>query len=181
MIAANHEEEVIVPYGLPPIPQNARSDRADLLDKIKPELIVELIRHKLLGEDLVDGVWRPNPGLRQLALSEVGAWQVSNLMLGTASINTSISKLKDVEIKKRLLSIAKTAQYMCIAKFKLYNIMSTDQLHFVHEIVFTNTLVVLKQADEASIQELLKGTVQENRNINTDARKEPGLIRRFIG
>ena len=170
-----------VPDNSPPsFPNQQKSDRADLLDKIKPEQIVEIIRQRLLGNDFVDGVWKPNPALKSRALSEIGAWEISNLILGTASINTSISKLEDHEIKRRLLNIADTAQMMCLANWQKYEIKNSTQLQFVHAIIFTNGLVVLKQADGASIQELLKGTVYENRNIQSEPKRE-SRIKRMLG
>lgn len=180
----NFQDEYIV---MPPqgfsggLPTMPKGDRADLIDKIKPEKAVDLVRHRLMGEELIDSVWQKVPALSDRALSEVGAWELSNMMLATATINTSISKLDDSEIKRRLLRISKTTQYLCITNWTKYGIKNTSQLWFVHEIVFTNALVVLKQADGASIQELLKGTVTENRNIMSGEQQNKGKIRRFLG
>lgn len=144
--------------GTPQLP--IQNDRGDLIEKIKPELVVEIIRQKLLGKELINGVWTPIPALQKRRLSEIGAYEIANLMLGTSTINTSISKLDDREIKKRLFSIVSTAQLMLIGNWKEYGITNVSQFRYIHEIVFSNTLVVLKQADEASIQDLLKGTVR---------------------
>lgn len=163
-----------------PVPQ--RSDRADLLDKIKPEQMVEVIRHRLLGEEFINGAWQEVKELKNRKLTPVGAWEIANLMLGVSSINISISKLSDQEIKKRLLSIAKTAQYMLLSNWREYGLTNASQQHYVHQIVFTNSLAVLKQADEGSIQELMKGTVQENRNITSQAKEATGSrIKRALG
>lgn len=168
------------PSGALPIPQ--RSDRPDLMDKIKPDLIVELIRHRLLGEELKDGVWKPVAALKNRKFSEVGAWELSNLMLSVSTVNISISKFKDYEIKSRALSIAKTAQYLLLAHWREYGLKNVAQQHFVHELIFSNTLAVLKQADEASIQELLKGTVYENRNVTQQPKETGGnRIKRALG
>lgn len=186
----SRDETVIVPVpdsqsfsplgqGLP-IPQ--RSDRGDILDKIKPDLVVEVIRHRLLGEEFLDGKWTSVPALKDKKLTEVGAWEISNLMMGVSSIATSISKLKDPEIKQRVLSLTKTAQYMLLSNWIEYGIRNVAQMHFVHEVIFTNALVVLKQADEASIQELLKGTVQENRNYTSTTRdRGASRVKRVLG
>jgi len=168
--------DVPMPYSVPQMP---RSDRADLLDKIKPDVIVDVIRHRLMGEELVDGVWKPYGPAQKRALSALGAWEISNLMLGTASINVSISKLDDFEIKKRVNGICRAAIISCIANWKDYGIRDSSQLWFVREIVFTNALVVLKQADDASIQELLKGTIQESRLIQSQPR-QPSKIKRVM-
>lgn len=172
------DQTMFIPQGLPS--GMMRGDRADLIEKIKPEQVVEIIRQKLLGNDLIDGIWKPNPALKSRSLSEVGAWELSNLMVGTASLNTSISKLQDFEIKRRILSIATTAQKMCVQNFHAYNITSTSQLNFVHEIIFTNGLMVLKQAHNASIQNLLMGTMTETRLVHNEIKK-PGIIKRIFG
>lgn len=161
------------------VPQMPRNDRADLLDKIKPEVIIEQVRHRLLGEDLVDGVWRPVPALQNRALTPIGAWEISNLMLGTASINVSISKLDNNEIKNRLRGICRSAMLSCAVNWKEYGIKDSSQLWHINQIVFTNALVVLKQADEASIQELLKGTVTESRLVQSSP-KQPGRMKRIM-
>lgn len=161
--------------GSMPIPQ--RSDRADLIDKIKPEQMVEIIRHRLMGEEYLNNKWVAVPALKNRKLTEVGGWEIANLMLGVSSVNISISKMKDFEIKRRALNIAKTAQKMLLANWLEYGLKNTAQQNYVHEIIFSNTLAVLKQADEASIQELLKATVTENRNIQTE--KKEGTVSRL--
>lgn len=158
---------------LPTVPSGLRGDRADLIDKIRPDKIIELIRHRLMGEDFKDNAWIEVPELSQYRLSKRGAWEITNLIMPLASINTTISKLNDAEIKSRLLNICRTAQYLCITNWKDYGVTSSTQLRFVNDIVFSASLVVLKQADEASIQELLKGTVYETRNISQD---KPGMV-----
>lgn len=167
-------------YGGPTVPVSQRSDRPDLIDKIKPDVLVEVVRHRLMGEEIINGDWKPVAALKNRALTSIGAWELSNLMLSVSSINVSISKLKDNEIKERALRIAKTAQYLCIAHWKEYGIRNVAQLYFVHDVVFTNTLVVLKQAGDGSIQELVKGTVNENRNIQT-IKPEGGRMKRLLG
>jgi hypothetical protein len=179
------DEVVVIPagsFGGGSLPVPSRSDRADLIDKIKPELSVDNIRHRLMGEEFKNGVWVEVPALKERKLSEVGAWEISNLMLGVSTISVSISNLKDYEIKQRLLSIAKTAQYLMLANWRAYGMKNTAQQNYVHEIVFSNTLVVLKQAGDASIQELLKATVTENRNIQSERKEGTGSrIKRALG
>jgi hypothetical protein len=174
------EEQIVYmsPGGSVPVPQ--KSDRADMIDKIKPEALVETIRHRLLGEELIDSTWVPVQALKKFALTPRGAWDISNLMLGVSSINTTVSKIKEEVIKQRLRRIARDCQLMLVAHWREYGIKNTAQMHFVHNIVFTNAMMVLFQAGDGSIQELLKGTVTENRNINSE-RKEPGKWRRLLG
>lgn len=141
------------------VPQMAQySDRGDLIEKIKPEAMVEIIRQRLLGNEWKNGKWIPVQALKNRKLSEVGSWEIANLMLGVSSINISISKLDDREIKERAYRIAKSAQRMMLTNWKTYGVTTSSQFYYVHEILFSNTLAVLKQADAASIQELLKGT-----------------------
>lgn len=166
-------------YSYPPT-QSTRSDKADILDKIRPDLIVEIMRHKLMGEDLVKGVWKQQPQLQSRALTPIGAWDISNLMLPVSSQNVSISKLDDDSIRKRSLSIAKTAQKMCLKNWKEYGITGTDQLEFVHQIVFSNTIITLKQPEGGGIRDLIKGTSSESRNImyNDSQPQKRGFFRR---
>jgi len=175
------DENIVIPIPMGnSVPAPQRNDRADLIDKIKPDVIVETIRQRLLGKEWDGSTWKQVPALKEFALTERGAWEISNLMLGVSSINTSVSKLKEEVIKERLKRIAKDAQFLLIAHWREYGIKNTSQFYYVHNLVFTNALTVLFQAGDGSIQELLKGTVQENRNINTE-KKEPGKLRRLLG
>lgn len=149
------------------VPQMTNQSKAELIDKIKPEAMVEIIRNRLLGNEWDGNKWILVEALKERRLTEIGAWEIANLMLGVSSINISISKLNDREIKERACRIAKTAQYMMISNWRAYGILNTSQFYYVHEIIFSNTLAVLKQADEASIQELLKTTISESRNVSS--------------
>ena len=136
-------------------PLQLPSERADLLDKIKPTEIVDTIFHKLLGETEINGQWVKIKSLQNKSLSLRGAWDISTLMLPVSSQNVSLGKLKDNEIRKRALSIARTAQHMCLRNWLEYNIKGTDQLRFVHDIVFSNTFITLKQSEGEGIRRLL--------------------------
>lgn len=164
------------------VPQYTPQNKAELIDKIKPEAMVEIIRNRLLGKEWINEAWVTVEALKQRRLTEIGAWEIANLMLGVSSINISISKLNDKEIKSRAYRIARTAQFMLISNWRLYGIFNTAQFYYVHEIIFSNTLAVLKQADEASIQELMKATVFENRTVNPTV-KEPRTLKisRMLG
>lgn len=181
------EQIIAIPMDSPPggnmaVPQFTPQNKAELIDKIKPEAMVEIIRNRLLGKQWVNNEWVTVKSLKDRSLSEIGAWEISNLMLGVSSINISISKLTDREIKERAYRIARTAQYMMISNWKMYKLQSISQFYYVHEIVFSNTLAVLKQADKASIQELLKSTIHETRSISSNE-KEPARHRlsRMLG
>ena len=166
-----------VSQGYPPM-GNMRSDKADLLDRIKPDAIVETIRHKLLGEELINGSWVKIEALQDRAITQKGAWDIANIMLGVSSQNVALSKLNDHEIRERTLAIVKTVQHMCLKNWKEYGIQGIDQLEFIHQIVMSNTFITLKQPENGGIRDLLKGTTQEStvRSLNDDRGR--GIFRR---
>lgn len=150
------------------------SDKAGLLDKIKPDVIVEVIRHKLMGEEFENGAWKEVPDLKERAISKIGAWQIANLMLPASSQNVSLSRLKDDTIRLRALAIAKQSIYMMLKNWKEYGIKGTDQIGFVYEIVFTNTLITLKQPENGGIRDLIKGVTSESRVYSTQVDPKRG-------
>lgn len=158
-----------------------RSEKADLLDKINPSAIVETIRHKLMGEELIDGEWVKIKSLQDRALTQKGAWDISNLMLGVSSQNVAISKLKDDEIRERTMNLMRTVQYMCLKNWREYGIKGSDQLYFVHQIVMSNTFITLKQPEGEGIRKLLMGTVTEQRlqSQTENNQKRGGVLNMF--
>lgn len=145
------------------------SEKADLLEKIRPDAIVEVIQNKLMGLEFKNGEWKENEALKRRALSKEGATDIANLMLSVSSQNVSISKLKDDEIKLRTKQIAKTAQRMCLNNWREYGISNEDQLFFVNEIVVSNTLITLKQSENEGIRRLLMGTIAEQSLSSTQS------------
>ena len=137
------------------VPVMVGNERADLLDKLQPGKVVEEIRRRLLGQELINGNWVTHPYMKARAISEVGAWEISLLMLPASSQNVAITKLNSSQITNRLINLARTAQKMCLRNWKEYNIRGIDQLWFVHEIVFTNTLASLNQPEGEGIRKLL--------------------------
>lgn len=153
------------------------TDKADLLDKIKPDAVVEVLRHKMMGEELQNGKWNKIPALQNRAVSDVCAWDMSNLMLSASSQNVALSKLTNDEIRERTLSIVKTAQHMLLKNWKEYGIKGADQLEFVHQIIMSNTFITLKQPEGGGIRDLLKGTTSEQRQVVS---QEPAQRRGFF-
>jgi hypothetical protein len=143
--------------------------KADLLDKIRPEETIEEIKQRLMGKewDKVQERWVQNPALKNIALTEIGASAITNLMFPASTRTVSVSNLKDEEIKKRLLSLVRTAMKMCLDNWQEYGIKSIAQLYFIKEIVYTNTLVALKQPEGEGIRRLLNSTISESRNVST--------------
>ena len=172
----NQSSQAYIPSGA-----TQKTDKADILDKIRPDAIIEIIRHKLQGDvyDVNKKEWVNNPDFKDFALTKVGAEQIANLMLGVSSQNVSLSNLKDREIKERCLSIAKTAQYMALENWVEYGIKRKSQFYFIHEIVFSNSLVVLKQPEGEGIRRLISGTIQENRVYSSNEDKEKRLLGMF--
>lgn len=167
----NQQRNTYIPTG-----SQVRGEKADLLDKIRPEEVAEIIRHKLLGEsyDTKTQKWVFNEALKDLALTELGAEQFSNLMLAVSTRNVSISKLIDREIKDRVLSICKTAMYMALENWYEYGIKRTSQLYFLYEIIFSNSLVVLKQPENDGIKKLISSTINESRVYSEQQEKKSG-------
>jgi hypothetical protein len=163
-----------------PAPQ--RSDRADLIDKIKPEQVVEVIRNRLLGKEFINGEWKDVVALNDFKLTEIGAWEISNLMLGIGNISTSISKLNGEAINRRLRNLTRSTQITLITNWRRYGIRNKAHFYHIHEIMFSHAWVVLNQAGDASIQELLKATIYENRNIQSAPKeKMSNKIARALG
>lgn len=165
-----------------PTPATQKMDKGDILDKIKPDLIIEVMRHKLMGEDLIKGAWRKIPSMKDRCVSEVCAWDMANLMLGVSSQNVALSKLNDREIRERTMEIVKTAQYMLLKNWKIYKIKGIDQLNFVHQLIISNTFITLKQPEGEGIRKLIKGTIQESRSVvdNQQSKKKGGFLEGLI-
>lgn len=157
------------------------NDKADLLEKIKPDLVVEVMRNKLLGMRFneITKTWDRVEALQEFALTELGAEHIANLMLAVSTQNTSISSLKDREIKDRVMSLCKTAQYMLLENWKEYGIKRPSQLNFVHEIIFSNSLVILKQPENEGIRKLLSGTITEQRIVHPPQEQTGGMFGMF--
>lgn len=156
--------------------------KADFLDKIRPEEIIEQIRQRLMGKifNPMTEEWEESRGLKEIALKEEGASAITNLMYPASTRNVSISNLKDEEIKKRLLSLVRTAMKMCLDNWHEYGINSISQLYFVKEIVYTNTLVALKQPENEGIRRMINSTIQESRNVSTYGEEKKGGILGFM-
>lgn len=141
-----------------------QGSKADLLDKINPNEIVEILRHKLMGEELVNGKWIKQEYLKARALTELGAWDLANLMLAVSNRNVSISKLDDDSIRKRATSIADTALSMCLTNIKQYGLdKDPSQLRFVNEIIFSTAIITLKQPEGEGIRKMIMGTISESK------------------
>jgi len=155
--------------------------KADLLEQIKPEKVIEEIKQRLMGKDWDPSKeeWIFNPGLKNISLTEIGAVAITNLIFPASTRNVAISNLNNEEIKKRLLSLVKTAMKMCLDNWEMYGIHSVSQLYFVKEIVYTNTLVALKQPENEGIRRLLNSVISENRSVATYGEENKSILGLF--
>jgi len=144
-----------------------QSDKASVIDKVNPEEIVELIRMRLMGKVINKETnrWEINPHLKDSAISEKGAWDISNLLLSVSNGNTSLSKLDDRTIRKRAYIVMESAVKMMVANWKEYKITNTAQLGFISEIVFSIVLITLKMADAEGIRKMITSMYSENKSI----------------
>lgn len=176
------EDQIIaMPMGMSTgVPQQQRSDRADFIDKIKPEIVAENLRQKLLGKHFINGEWKELESLKEWKLTEVGAESISNLLLGVSTISTTISIYKEHMIRNRLRNLAKAYAIISVTNREAYGFRNHSHILLIYQIFFSSALAVLQQAENGSIQELLKGTVHEQRNVNQDI-KPPSRLRRILG
>ena len=165
------EYDVQSPIGAYPVDGTGR---ADLLDKIRPEKVIEVIKNKLMGRelDLRTNKWVENKLLSEDAVSELCANDMSILILSVSNPNTSISKLKDQEIRKRAYSIMETSISMLLTNWEKYELTNASQLSYVSDIVYSLVFITMKQADNEGIRKMIVGTrseihqVQETPNQN---------------
>jgi hypothetical protein len=153
------------------------SEKADLYDKIRPEDIVETIRYLLMGYeyDKQMQIWKFNPAYKNVAVTELGAWQLSTLLLPVSNKNVSISKLKDDEIRLMTKIIVRTAMKMCLRNWKDYGIRSPDQYFFIKDIMLSIAFITLKQPEDAGVRTFIQGVTQESRIVQEQPKREGAL------
>jgi len=171
----NQEQQEMHP---PQMGMGYPDSKADLLDKIRPEEIIEQVKQRFMGKewDTHKEVWVQNPALKDMALTEVGASAITNLMFPASTRNVSVSNLNDEEIKKRLMSMIRTAMKMCLDNWEDYGIKTTSMFYFIREGIHTNTLVALKQSENEGIRRLLNSVISENRSVSTYGEERKGGI-----
>lgn len=155
-------------YDSPEMSYNLQNDRASIIERINPDEIVELIRMRLMGKikNSKTGEWETVSALKDNAVSEIGAWDITNLILSISNSNTSLSKLDDKTIRKRALGLMESVVSMMLCNWREYKITNTAQLRYVAEIVFSITLITLKMADAEGIRKMITSMYSENRSIN---------------
>lgn len=157
-------------------PTTLPNDKADLLDKIRPDLIVTRITHILMGEREIKGTWVKDEVLQSMALTESGAWWFSNMLYSIAMQNTSISKLNDKEIRARAMEMARETQRQLLNFWLEFGVKSTAQLSYLHQIMFNITFITLKQPEGEGIRNLIKGVRSETATFQSDVANKKGII-----
>lgn len=161
----------------PAMPMGYSGDKASIIEKINPNEIVEILRNKLMGkvENYQTGAWEVNSLLKDNAISEVGAWDLSNLMLSVLNQNTSLSKLDDKTIRLRAYAVTETSVKMMISNWIEYKITNRAQINFISEILYSLTFITLKMADKEGIRRMIMGMYSESKNISeygTESKKK---------
>ena len=167
-------EAPVMPYSVDNL------SKADLLDKINPNEVVEELKNKLMGRefDRKTQTWVLNPFLKKNAVSELCANEMSNLILSVSNKNVSISKLNDKEIRLRAYSIMKTAVKMMLANWISYDITNSSQINYVADILFSIAFITMKQADAEGIRKMIVGTRSEIHHDTSYSEPKKGLFGR---
>jgi len=174
------EQPEYVESQAPMMPTNIMGDRASIIEKINPDVIVELIRRRLMGQiqNPQTGEWETPVALQINAISEIGAWDLTTLILSVSNANTSLSKLDDKTIRKRSYEITDTAVKMMISNWREYKVTNRAQIDYVSEIVFSLAFITLKMADSEGIRKMITGMYSESRSISEFGEQKKSLFRR---
>ncbi len=159
-----------------PYPMMGR-EKADLMEKIKPEHTIESLRYRLMGyEEKEKGTWVKVPYLEAFAVSPRGAWELTNLIFAVSNQNVSISNLDEEQIKASALDILDAAIEMMIDYWDEYNIKSTSQMAYLKAIIFRTAYITLHQPFNKGIQQLIMGTQTENRQVIDAPMQKKGFM-----
>jgi len=168
-----------------PVPQEQKQEsmpgygprldsRADLMDKIRPDLVVDDIYHMLQGEIKQKGSWTKID--QDKALTPEGARAICTLLFASSSQNTSLATLDDQDIRRIVIGNVADAMKLCLSNMKAYGIKSKDQLYFVKNIVKNNTFFVAKQAQDGALRNGLLRTQLELRQFQQQQTSQGGKI-----
>ena len=152
------------PYYQPTI---MSSEKADLFDKIRPDVIVETLKYQLMGFAFNKKTknWEQNPVMKGVALTELGATQIATFMLPVSSQNVAITRLNSQDITGRIKCLIREVMRSCLRNWKEYGMINPSHFHLVKSVVMSNSLVSLKQPENAGVREFIKGTTSEQRLI----------------
>lgn len=163
------------PYYQPTI---MSSEKADLFDKIRPDVIVETLKYQLMGFSYNKNkqCWEKNPAMSKIALTELGATQIATFMLPVSSQNVAITKLNAQEISGRIQALMREVMRTCLRNWKEYGMITPAHFSLVKSVVLSNTLVTLKQPENAGVRQFIQGTTNEQRVISENQSSSGGLF-----
>jgi len=173
--------DYMMPSGGMPYPI-MKDSKADLFEKINPNSVVVDIAQRLMGNEYTDGAWVPNPLLKDIAISERGAWRLAVRLSSISNKNTSITNLDDDSIRKIVVRNIANALTEIVNNWQDYGIRGRDQIYFLGDIIQNILFIMLKQPENEGIRDLLKGTTQESRIIQDQDRRKgfmDGVFGRF--
>jgi hypothetical protein len=158
-------------------------EKADLMEKIKPEHTIEAIRYKLMGyeQNPESKVWTKVPYLQAFAISERGAWELTNLIFSVSNQNISISNLNEEQIKASALDIMNASIVMMLDYWYEYRINSTSQIRYLSTIIFRTAYITLHQPLNKGIQQLIMGTQTETRSVIDTPMQKRGFLSAVFG
>ena len=153
-----------------------RTDKADVMDKIRPEDVVEKLKHELMGEEWDGDKWVKNANLANVCLTEKGAKGVAMWMLPVSSKNVAFSNLTKDEIKWRILDMANGAVEDCVDNWVDWGVHSPTQLHFVYSAVYSNSMFALKQAQDNGMRRMIQSIITELRSYSNFDASKSGIL-----
>lgn len=156
------QEYVYLPMPGQAPPNVQRSDKADILSKIDPAKQTVDMAYKLQGAEFKEGKWVIDPELAKKCLSPVGAKEVAQMISFLSTINISISRFKDVEIKRRVVHAHDDFLIVMRKNWKSYGVADASFFYKYSLAFFTNSYAVMQQSIEGSTLNLIKGSVTEN-------------------
>jgi hypothetical protein len=168
-----------MPMGGMPYPM-MKDGKADLFEKINPNSVVVDIAQRLMGKEFIEGAWVMNPVLKEIAISERGAWRLAVRLSSISNKNTSLTNLDDDSIRKIVVRNIANALAEIVNNYKDYEIRGRDQIYFLGDIIQNIIFIMLKQPENEGIRDLLKGTTQESRIIQ-DQQKKGGFMDGVFG
>lgn len=165
-----------------PMMMSSTPVKSDILDKINPDEVVEMLYHKLKGEELVNGDWRQvrNDGV----MTDEGARRISNLMLAVSNKNTPLCNLTPEETSARVINVCDDALRIMLENRKKFGITSIGQMYEIHSIVFSIVKMAMNQPQNNGIRNLLNHILYENRNytnVGNMPGSKPGIFQRLLG
>jgi hypothetical protein len=163
------------PYYQPTI---MSSEKADLFDKIKPEEVVNAIKFQLMGYwfNYSTQVWEPNKAMMKTALTELGATKIATFMLPVSSKSVTITKLNADEIRERIKGLMREVMKACLREWKDYGMITSAHFVLVKSVVLSNTLITLKQPENAGVRQFIQGTTSEQRLIQEQPKQSGGIL-----